>query len=328
VKRALLLLAILLVPAGSQGAQSKGGETAALVTSETNNTVAVVDLSSGRVIRRLAMPAEPENVETARAGGLSAVVSAGAGAVTLVSLPGLRVRRIIRGFAEPHIAAFSPDSRYLYVTDDLRGELVVIGLRRARVVRRLFVGRGAHHIAVRPDGERLWIALGERAKEVVIVNTRRPTRPWVAGRLLGGDLGGLVHDVAFAPGGYRVWVTYDDRPTIAVFDARTYRRVLTLRAGSPPQHVAFGPHPFVSTGRFAYVTSGNDGRLRIFSLRGRLLGVAATPVGSFNLAVGDSLVLTSSLTRGTLTELKSTGGRIWTKRIAPAARDAAFADLP
>jgi DNA-binding beta-propeller fold protein YncE len=206
--------------------------------------------------------------------------------------------------------------------------LVVIGVRRARVVRHLFVGRGAHHIAVRPDGKRVWIVLGERAREIVIVNTRRPAHPWVAGRLFDGDLGGLAHDAAFAPGGKRVWVTYDDRPTITVFDARTYRTLFTVPVGSPPQHVAFGPYAFVPTGRFAYVTSGNDGRLRIFALRGRLLGVAPTPVGSFNLDVGDSLVVTSSLTQGTLTELRSSGGRIWTKRIAPAARDAAFADLP
>ena len=256
------------------------------------------------------------------------VVSTSAGAVTLLSLPRLRVRRTIRGFATPHIAAFSPNGQYLYVTDDARGELVVIGVRRARVMRRLFVGSGAHHIAVRPDGKRLWIVLGERAREIVIVNARRPAHPWVAGRLFDGDLGGLAHDAAFAPGGKRVWVTYDDRPTITVFDARTYRTLFTLPAGSPPQHVAFGPHSFVPTGRYAYVTSGNDGRLRIFSLRGGLLGVAPTPAGSFNLSLGDDRVLTSSLTRGTLTELRSTGGRIWTRRVAPAARDAAFADLP
>lgn len=328
MKRALLLFAVLALPAGSNAAQSKSAQTAALVTVETENALAVVNLSSGRVVRRLAMPAGPENVESPRAGGAAAVVSTRAGAVTLLSLLPLRVRRTISGFSEPHIAAFSPDGRYLYVTDDPRGELVVIGMRRARVLRRLFVGRGAHHIAVRPDGRRLWIVLGERAREIAIVNTRRPTRPWVMGRLFDGDLGGLVHDAAFAPSGKRVWVTYDNRSSVSVFDARTYRRVFGVAAGSPPQHVAFGPESFAPTGRYAYVTSGNDGRLRIFSLRGRLLGVAPTPVGSFNLAVGNSRVLTASLTQGTLTEMRSGGGRIWTKTIASAARDAAFADLP
>jgi DNA-binding beta-propeller fold protein YncE len=325
VKRALVLLAILAVPAASHAASGKGGRPVALVTAETQNMLLAVDLSSGKVMRRLPMPADPENVETTRAADAAAVVSTRAGAVTLVSLARLRVRRRIGGFAEPHIAAFSPNGRYLYVTDDFRGELTVIGVRRARVLRRIFVGRGAHHIAVRPDGRRLWIALGERAATITVVDTRRAARPRVVGHV---DPRGLAHDLAFAPGGRRVWVTYDDRPTVAVFDARTYRRLFTIQGGSPPQHVAFGRYAFVPTGRFGYVTSGNDGRLRIFSLRGRLLGVAATPVGSFNLGLGNDVVLTSSLTGGTLTQLRSTGAQIWTKRIALAARDVAFADLP
>src|SRR5207248_1404552 len=84
------------------------------------------------------------------------VASVRAGAVTLVDTATLRVRRVLRGFASPHIPACSLDGRYIYVTDDARGQLTVI---RSRVVRKLFVGFGAHHIAVSPDQPRLWIAL-------------------------------------------------------------------------------------------------------------------------------------------------------------------------
>jgi DNA-binding beta-propeller fold protein YncE len=318
VKRALLLLAVLALPAGSHAAP-QGGEPVALVTAETQNALLVVDLSSREVVRRIPMPADPENVETNGSDSAAAVVSTRAGAVTLLSLPRLRVRRTIRGFASPHIAAFSPSGRYLYVTDDARGQLVVIGVRRDRILSRLFVGRDAHHMAVRPDGNLLWIVLGERAREIVVIDTSRLAHPRVARRLF--DLGGLAHDAAFTPDGKRVWVTYDDRSTVAVFDARTYKMRSTLPAGSPPQHVAFGI-------RFGYVTSGRDGRLRVFSFAGRQLGVSRTPPGSFNLGLGGGLVLTSSLTEGTLTELRDSGSRMWSGRVAPAARDAAVAVLP
>jgi len=318
VKRALLLLAILALPAASHAAR-QGGTPVALVTAETVNQLLVVDLDSRKVIRRIPMPADPENVEANGINTAAAVVSARAGAVTLLSLPRLRVRRTIRGFASPHIAAFSPSGRYLYVTDDARGQLVVIGVRGAGVLARRFVGRGAHHIAIRPDGNLLWIVLGERAKEIVVVDTRRPDHPWVRARLF--EIGGLAHDAAFTPNGKRVWVGYDDRSSVAVFDARTYRILSTLPAGKPPQHVAFGI-------RFGYVTSGNDGRLRVFSFTGRQLGIARTPRGSFNLGLGGGLVLTPSLTEGTLTELRDSGSRMWSGRVAPAARDAALAILP
>jgi DNA-binding beta-propeller fold protein YncE len=319
VKRALLLLAVLAVPAGSHAA-ARGGQPVALVTAETENALLVVDLTSGDVLRRLPMPADPQNVETTRADDAAAVVSTRAGAVTLLSLPRLRVRRIFRGFAEPHIAAFSANGRYLYVTDDARGQLVVIDVRRAKVAWRLFVCFQAHHLAFRPGHAEAWIACGERAGMIVVVSTRNLARPHRIHFL--GTRGALVHDLAFSPDGRRLWLTYDDRSTVAVYDPGwPPRRLFTVAAGSPPQHVAFG--------RYAYVTSGNEGRLRVFSLRGRLHSVARTPAGSFNIGLGGGIVLTPSLTQGTLTQLRGGNGAfLWTKKIAPAARDAAFAVLP
>jgi DNA-binding beta-propeller fold protein YncE len=315
VKRALLLLAVLAVPASN--AAPLGGEFVALLTAETQNQLLIVDLSSGDVVRRMRMPTDPQNVETTPGNDAGVVVSTRAGAVTLLGLPHLRVRRTLTGFRKPHIAAFAPNGRYVYVTDDARGQLITIGLERARVVSRTFVGFGAHHMSFRPGHHELWIVLGERARSIARVDTTYPSRPRRTGFF---SPGGFVHDLAFAPGGRRVWVAYDDRSSVGVFDVRTRRLLASLPAGSPPQHVAFG--------RYAYVTSGNEGRLRIFSLGGCLLGVARTPVGSFNLGLGGGIVLTSSLSGGTLTQLHTSGRRIWTRRVATTARDVAFAVLP
>jgi DNA-binding beta-propeller fold protein YncE len=309
VRRALLLLAVVAVPASN--AAHLGGEPVALVTAETQNQLIAVDVNTGRIIRRLPMPVDPQNVE---ASTTAVVVSTRAGAVTLVDVRTLRIRKVIHGFVSPHIAALSPDGGYAYVTDDARGQLVVIGLARGQVVGRTFVGFGAHHMSFRPHHHELWIALGERALTIAIVDTTYADHPRRVGFF---SPGGFVHDLGFPAGGRRIWVTYDDRPSISVFDARTLHRVLTLPAGSPPQHVAFR--------RYAYVTSGNNGRLRIFSVAGRLLGVAKTAVGSFNLSLGSGRVLTSSLTSGTLTELGVSGGLVWSKHVAPAARDVALA---
>ncbi len=308
MKKAVLLLGLLALPAGSHAAATSG--PIALVTAETQNELLAVDLGSGRVVRRLAMPADPENVETNSR--TAVVVSTRAGTVTLVDVRRLRVRATIRGFGSPHIAALSADGRYAYVTDDPRGQLVVIGLARARVVRRVFVCIGAHHLAFRPHYRQVWVICGERAGTIAIVGVRNLSRPRRIGLF---DPGLLAHDLAFPAGGRRLWVTADEGKWIAVFDARTRRRVRSLRAGSPPQHVAVR--------RYVYVTSGNDGRLRIFSVGGRLLGVATVPAGSYNLGLGPGRVLTSSLSDGTLTELGVSGRQLLSARVAPAARDVA-----
>jgi DNA-binding beta-propeller fold protein YncE len=317
MKRMLLLLAILALPAASHAA-SKGGRLVALVTAETQNQLIAVELPSGKVMRRLPMPADPQNVEAND--HTAVVVSTRGGAVTLVDVPTLRIRKVIHGFASPHIAALSPGGGYAYVTDDARGQLVVLGLARSRVLDRVFVGFGAHHMSFRPHHHELWIALGERARSIHIIDTSQAAHPrrkgWFSPRNTG-----LMHDLSFAPGGRRLWVTSDDRSEIAVFDAHTQKRLFTLPAGSPPQHVAFR--------RYAYVTSGNDGRLRIFSVAGRLLGVANVPSGSFNLDLSPTGgVLTSSLTNGLLTYLGISGQTLLSRHVGAATRDVASVTVP
>lgn len=305
--------AMLLAPASQ--AHAGGGPIIALVTSETTNQLVAVDLPSGRIVKRLRMPADPQNV--AVCGGTAAVVSVRAGAVTLVDTSTLRTRRVLRGFASPHIPACSPDGRYIYVTDDARGQLAVI---RGRVVSRLFVGFGAHHMAVSPDQPRIWIALGERARSIVVVDTTDPARPRLIGHV---DPHGLAHDLAFGPSGWRVWVTYDVGARVRIFDAATRRPLRTLYGGAPPQHVAFD-----NVGH-ADVTSGDDGTLRIFSLRTtKPVRTVHMPSGSFNLVTFGGFVVTSSLANGTLTEALDSGRVVLSKRVAPATRDVAITTLP
>jgi DNA-binding beta-propeller fold protein YncE len=320
VKRALLLLALLALPASSHAAP-QGGSPVALVTAETQNKLIAVALPSGHVIRWFRMPADPQNVETN--GNYAVVVSPRAGAVTLVGVRRLRVLKVLRGFGSPHIVLIVPGRNLAYVTDDARGQLDVIDLGRHRVVGRVFVGFGAHHLAISPDRSRVWVALGERAQSITVLNTTRLKAPRVIGHV---DPAGAAHDLAFSPEGGRVWVTYDDRSEIGIFDAHTWRRVRVRPAGSPPQHIAFDES---SAARHAYLTSGNDGTLSILSIRTeRTLRTVRTAPGSFNVWTGGSLVLTSSLTTGMLTELGWNGSVLLRKHVAPAARDVALAVLP
>jgi hypothetical protein len=98
-----------------------------------------------------------------------------------------------------------------------------------------------------------------------------------------------------------------------------------LAAGTPPAHVRFddadGLRQF---GRYAYVTSGNDGVLRVYDWRRRrLVRTLATAPGSFNLAVDRGLIATSSLTGGTLSVFRGSR-RLLGERVAPVARDVAL----
>ncbi len=284
----------------------------ALVTAETENRVLLVDLRTGRVLRRMTMPRDPENVV---GGPLAVVVSASAGTVTLLDPSNGVVARRIRGFDSPHIPSIAPGGRYAYVTDDAAGTLSVIRLKDGARVATIAVGAGAHHLSASPDGRRLWVALGETARRIVILDASDPARPRVIG---GFDPGAPVHDVAFAPGGHRVWVTSATGPDVSVLDTRSHRLLFRVPVGPGPQHVVFA-------GGAAYVTSGYGSRLEEVDLAtGRVLRSRHTPYGSFELDAGHGYVVTSSLLRGKLAVF---GPALQPERVlhlAPATRDLAI----
>jgi hypothetical protein len=75
----------------------------------------------------------------------------------------------------------------------------------------------------------------------------------------------------------------------------------------------------------AYVTSGDDGTLRVHSLLdGRVLRQTKIPLGSYNVQQGSGRILTPSLARGTLCVL-DTAGRVRRRvQVARSSHDACF----
>jgi DNA-binding beta-propeller fold protein YncE len=300
---------VLLAYAPHAFARRFGGTPVALVTADTKARVTAVHLTTGEIYRQIATLPGPRSIETV--GAVAVVAHTSEGAVSLIDAASLRVRRVLRGFGEPRYTAAGRNG-LAYVTDSARGEVVVIDSVRGRVVHRTEVGGPARHLSL--AGNALWVALGTKAERVVILDVTEPLRPRVLGRIAPPF---LAHDVGFTPGGARVWVSSGDRGALAVYDARSRRRLFSLPAGAPPQHITF-------LNRTAHVTSGHDGTLRVHSLDGHVLKTTRIPQGSYNVQNGWGVILTPSLSRGTLCVLGA-GGRLRRRvHVAPSSHDACF----
>jgi YVTN family beta-propeller protein len=287
----------------------------ALVTDETENRLLVVALPSGRVLRRVAVPADPEDLATERGGGDVVVVSSAAGEVTLLSGDSLRRLKVLAGFETPHIATITPDGKHAYVTDDRRGTVSAIDLTNLRVTSAVEVGAGAHHLSFEPNQQVAWVALGESARTIVVLRTTDVEHPDAIARF---DPGFAVHDLSFSPDGQRVWVTAASGPDVAVFGATDRRLRFRVPVGPPPQHVALD-------GRYAYLTSGYGSTIeKVDGVSGRILARASAPYGSFELAVGGGYVVTSSLLRGTLAIYTPQLKLVRVAHLAPATREVAI----
>src|SRR5215203_3179454 len=92
-----LVLVGLALAVPSAVARQSGGTPVALVTAETENQLIAVRFPDGKVLRRVSVPADPQNVVANQK--VVAVVSPASGAVTLLGATSLRVTKVLRGFA-------------------------------------------------------------------------------------------------------------------------------------------------------------------------------------------------------------------------------------
>ncbi len=315
---AAVAAAPFVLRSGGALARLAGGTPYVLVTADTESHVAVVYLTTRKVVRRITTLAGPRSIESDRRGRFAVVAHTEHGAVSIVDGRTLKVRRVVKEFVQPRYTAFTPSGRHAFVTDSARGEVVTVDVVKGQIVGRGPVGGPARHLSLSPNGKTLWVSLGTKAAEIAVVDVSQPAAPRVRGRFRPPF---LAHDVGFEPGGRRVWVTSGDRRALALYTVggELLRR---LAADAPPQHVTF-------VGDRAHVTSGDDSSLRVHALRNaKVLRLTRVPVGSYNVQQGFGLVFTPSLQRGTLCVLDERGRLVHQLRVAASSHDACCVMAP
>lgn len=272
----------------------------ALVTCDSQSRLAVVDVSSFRVVDSISTLPDPRAIELV--GGRAVVCHTAVGAVSVVE--GGRMTHVLRGFVEPRYVAAHPDGRHAFVTDSGRSSVSAVDLDHGHVVARVRLPGWARHITIDAHGLLLWVGLGSADARVAVVATDGLRHVSTL------EPGFRTHDVGHAPDG-TLWITSGDAGVLAVGKAR-------LAADAAPQHVTFG------SGR-AYVTSGDAGTFHVQGLDGELLRSTRIPVGSYNVQYGNGRVVTPSLTAGTLAILDRQGGALAVVHVADSCHDACFA---
>jgi DNA-binding beta-propeller fold protein YncE len=248
--------------------------------------LALVDLQSGAVRRRVALPAAPRHLQLAPDSTVL-VPAEDADALVLVALPDGRARSVATG-AHPHDATSLGGRAYvadefgstLSVVDGGRlvrqvpvdvqpGGVAAVGDQIAVISVRAYTvelfepgalrglgsqaaGEGPTHVVVDADG-RLYIA--DTRGDALIVFQTRPRLRWIARVPLAGSPYGLAVDTRRG----RVWVTLTGRNELAeVTTGDRPRRVRTLPTVRQPNTVAVDP----ASGRVV-VASRTDGTLQL-----------------------------------------------------------------
>ena len=317
-------LALALPPRSD--ASGLGGTPTVLVTADLESHVAAVDVTSGRVVRRIPTLPGPRSIEAAF-WTWAVVAHTASGRLSILHGSTLRVQRVLGGFRAPRYTAVHP-SRWpsdtdpsgtplAYVTDSARREIVTVDIGRGRILWRTPVPGPARHVTVSASGDMLCTALGSTAERIAVLDLEDPRRPRLA-RTFATPF--LAHDVVCDPSGKHLWVTSGDAARIAIYELDGRRPVEVVAAGSAPQHVAFGDHGVT------YVASGDDGTLRRHSRTGTVLDETSVPLGSYNVTSPGTATrlgaVVPSLARGTLAMLGRDGRVRAQTKVARAAHDA------
>ncbi len=145
-----------------------------LVANQTANSVAWVDLESGRVIQEVKTGDRPSGVAISRDGRVGVVTHWYGYDLAILDLQGDRpsvMGRIDVG-AEPRGVMIAPDGHTAYVAAGASNEVIRVDLEAHKVTGRVEVGREPRSLAFTPDGTRL-VSANARGRSISVVELAR-----------------------------------------------------------------------------------------------------------------------------------------------------------
>ena len=184
--------------------------------------------------------------------GIVCVTGSATGTITIVRprTRGYEVQNICVG-ACPHDPLVTLDGKRVFVPCAGDGTIVSVDLENGAILGRYTVGDGPAHLALHPDGTKLYSA-----------NTFDGTLSClsVEGDLLAHEASGpWAHQPVIAPDGGRVFVANFLDDTVSVFDTERLEKVATLETEPYPHGLYLSPR-----GRWIVATGFSSDHLRVY----------------------------------------------------------------
>ena len=255
------------------------------VANQTSNTVSVINPASNKLLGviRLGDPV-PGALSPLYKGQLLvhglgyspdgktlAVVSIASNSVTLIETATNTVRGVVYVGRSPHEAFFTPSGSELWVT--VRGEdfISVIDLGQMKEVRRILVANGPGMTMFGPDG-RYGFVCSSFTSELDVVDVASHQ---IIKRV--PQASPFCPNIAVSPENDEVWITLKDAGKVQIFSAKPpFQQTALLETGPITNHVNFVNN---RNGKFAYVTIGGSGVVKVFRRGATPELVATIPVG-------------------------------------------------
>jgi len=270
LSRLALIIGILVCLAAGADAG-----TTAFVSNRSENTVSVIDVSTGALLRTIPTGGGPQGLALSHDGRLLYVAQALEDTILVLSTEDFSVRNSIATASAPVDIAVSPDGESLYVA--CRDGIEIIGTADDTIRESLLSVVEPAGLALAPDGLTLFITSAAPGT-LTVIDTRDLTPSGVIE--LGSDF--EPSGIRVAPGGDFLYVTgRSSTKTLALaIDTRDLSATGSVELGLEPSGMAFSPD-----GTLVYVQHAGDGFLsKIRTSDHRLIG--QKPYGPLSVDAG------------------------------------------
>jgi len=207
-----------------------------------SNTVSAIDLATENIVKTIPL-LDPYNLFYSPDRRLLVTTATRLGRVEVHAVDGWthmgeakgwnRLAQIQTG-KDPNHFAFSPDGRFMYVSNEYSHQLSVIDLLEHKLARQVDTGRRPVDMALAPGGKTLFVAIyGEGHVKVFDTESfneleRIPT-------------GAGAHGMAMSVDGKRLFVTNRDAGSVSVIDVATRKVIQTVSVPTGPDMMEVTP---------------------------------------------------------------------------------------
>lgn len=212
----------------------------AYVTNFQGATVSVVDVAQSKVIATIQTPAGPHGLTASPDGRFIYVACLNGQALAVIDTATntLAQTLMLPANAHPYSVVAGKGGRYLYITDNFFGRVLVVDTTKLHDPARAVVGGAAAGqtpvlLAIAPDGRRLYITNSGGNLTVLDLGSN-PTHPKLVATV---PVGRSPHGVAVSPDGRYVIVANIQSGDLSVIDAADDAVVATIRAEKNPNDV-------------------------------------------------------------------------------------------
>ena len=218
--------------------------------------IAVVDLAERKVLKKIQVGSDPEQLAVSADGKRLYVSNEDVGTASVVEIASGKVEHIIPVSREPEGVGTTPDGKAFYVTCETEGEIYVVDAGTFKTITHFNVGGRPRSVDFLPDGSKAYIPSESAGQMHMIDAVKHELMKTTA-----LPAGSRPMCVTVAPDGKKIYTGTGRGGMVCVLDAQTLEVKNSIKVGARPWGIAIAPD-----GKYLYSANGPSDDVSVVDL--------------------------------------------------------------